>query len=676
MPSATVVRSIEGMADEEMDQVSVRLSATWVAVGALAGLAMAAAACSSPSGTTSVMVLPTPTATATPMPPSATPSPTPERTLQQPTPVTPATPTAAPTPTPTPRVHDVAEIPEPPDADLVNLVLRFRDIAPGAPLLAPDPGNEVLEAGRVDAFSVLDLNEEIPYTIQAELRYVSPHAYWYFDVGQDEETSGLESIAARFENEVYAVVTEALGTEWGEDPSPGQRIVLLHTPIEGAAGYYSAKDDFSTEVHPDSNERKILYLDAALRLGSDSYYGTVAHELQHAIHRRADRTEETWVNEGMAEVARSLTGRFLPFAESYLRAPESSVVHWARRPKSAAPNYGGAGLFLSYVVSHYGGEAAARGLLEEQADGIAGVEAYLEGAAGGVSFDRVFQDWSVANLLNLEDGLYSHPGVDLPPPAIITLGQEERARTFTVPQYGVSYVKLEGDLLIFEGAETVEIVPHGQGCWWSNSGDSIHTSLTRSFNLTGASEATLDLRLWYDIETSWDYAYVTASADGGLTWEILVGALGSPANPVGNALGPGYTGATGEWVWDSVDLSEFAGGDVLVRLEYVTDEAVTADGLCVSNVRIPELGYDYEASSGGGGWEADGFVQVLGPLDQQYSVRVVAWDEERRNVGMQGPAARRPEPRPAEHCCPAGALRRGCGGGNPHDAQDAPGGHL
>ena len=87
----------------------------------------------------------------------------------------PATPLATPTPTPSPtlRFHDIAEIPEPPDADLVDLVQRFRDIAPGAPLLAPDPGDEVLEAGRVDAFSVLDLNKEVPYTVQAELMYVS-----------------------------------------------------------------------------------------------------------------------------------------------------------------------------------------------------------------------------------------------------------------------------------------------------------------------------------------------------------------------------------------------------------------------------------------------------------------------------------------------------------------------
>ena len=40
MPSATVVRSIEEMADKEMGQFSARSLATLAAVGALAGLAM------------------------------------------------------------------------------------------------------------------------------------------------------------------------------------------------------------------------------------------------------------------------------------------------------------------------------------------------------------------------------------------------------------------------------------------------------------------------------------------------------------------------------------------------------------------------------------------------------------------------------------------------------------
>ena len=613
-----------------------------------AGLVALVAACRSPAGTTSVEQLPTATPTAAPKltatsaPPSETPTPrltptSPGPTPAGPTPTVAPTPTPAPTmtpvPTPTPRFHEREEIPEPPDADLIDLVQRFRDLAAGTPLLAPDPGEEVLKAGRIDTFSVLNLIEETPYNIEAELRFVSPHAYWYFDVDADVDTRNIVAIAARFEDEVYKTVTDVLGIEWAADPSPGQRTVLLHTPVDGAAAYYSSKDDFSTDVHPDSNERKVLYLDTALRLGSESYYGTVAHELQHAIHQRADPSEETWVNEGMAEVARSLTGRSLVFARSYLLSPNSSVVNWASRPKSVGPNYGASSLFLSYLLGHYGGNEGAKALLDESADGIDGVEAYLQKTEQGVTFNEVFEDWAVANLFDLDSGLYSFPNLEVRPPAIASLIEGDN--TFSLPQFGVAYVKLEGDLITFKGGESADIVPYEEGCWWSNAGDSIDTALTRSFDLTNVSEATLRLRLWYNIEKSWDYAYVTVSTDGGASWTIIPGDLASPGNPVGNALGTGYTGATGGYVWDTVDLSAFAGREIMVRLEYVTDESTTADGLCVAGIQLPELGYDYEVSSGGGGWDAEGFFRISRPLEQQFSVQVVAWDEGRKNVGVQ-----------------------------------------
>lgn len=609
-----------------------------------AGLMALVVACSSPAGTTFVEQLPTatPTAVATLAPPNRTPSPSPTPTSPRSTPAGPtltlaSTPTPRPTntpvPYPTPRFHEPDEIPEPPDADLIDLVLRFRELAAGTPLLAPDPGDEVLMPGRIDTFSVLNLIEETPYDIQAELRFVSPHAYWYFDVAVDVDTRNMVVIAARFEDEVYKTVTDVLGIEWAVEPSPGQRIVLLHTPVDGAAAYYSSKDDFSTHVHPDSNERKILYLDTALRLGSEPYYGTVAHELQHAIHERADPSEETWVNEGMAEVARNLTGRDLVFAPSYLLAPSSSVVNWASRPKSVGPNYGASSLFLSYLLGHYGGNEGARALLDEPADGIDGVEAYLQKTEQGLSFDEVFEDWAVANLFDLNSGVYAFPNLEVRPPAISSLIEGDN--TFSLPQYGVAYVKLEGDLLTFEGGDSVDIVPHEEGCWWSNAGDSIDTTLTRAFDLTDVSEATLRLRLWYNIEKSWDYAYVTVSSDGGVSWTIAPGSLASFGNPVGNTLGPGYTGATDGYVRDTVDLSAFAGGEVMVRLEYVTDESTTADGLCVSRIQLPELDYNYEVSSGSGGWDAEGFFRISRPLEQRFSVQVVAWDEGRKNVGVQ-----------------------------------------
>ena len=61
----------------------------------------------------------------------------------------------------------------------------------------------------------------------------------------------------------------------------------------------------------------------------------------------------------------------------------------------------------------------------------------------------------------------------------------------------------------------------GRGLWWSNRADGLDSTLTRRFDLTGASSATLRFNLWYDTERDFDYLYVLASADGGTTWQLI-----------------------------------------------------------------------------------------------------------------------------------------------------------
>ena len=99
--------------------------------------------------------------------------------------------------------------------------------------------------------------------------------------------------------------------------------------------------------------------------------------------------------------------------------------------------------------------------------------------------------------------------------------------------------------------------------------------------------------VWYEIEEGWDYAYVEASDDDGRTWHILEGQHTTTENPSGNAYGPGYTGSSDEWLRESIDLTPFAGGPVLLRFEYVTDDAVYLDGLLIDDLSIPELDLEY-----------------------------------------------------------------------------------
>jgi hypothetical protein len=142
-------------------------------------------------------------------------------------------------------------------------------------------------------------------------------------------------------------------------------------------------------------------------------------------------------------------------------------------------------------------------------------------------------------------------------------------------------------------------------------------------DLTGVDSATLRFWMWHRIEEFWDYAYVAVSTDGGLRWEALEGERTSIEDALGNALGPGYTGATDGWVEERIDLTPFAGQPVQLRFEYVTDDSVNGDGWCVDDISIPELGYTDDVESNGE-WTAEGFVRVIGNrIVQPYLVSLV-----------------------------------------------------
>jgi len=152
-------------------------------------------------------------------------------------------------------------------------------------------------------------------------------------------------------------------------------------------------------------------------------------------------------------------------------------------------------------------------------------------------------------------------------------------------------------------------------------------TLTRAFDLSEVESVTLEFWTWYDIEENWDYAYVEVSTDGGQTWEILQAPSTTDYNPNGNSFGWAYTGMSGggeepRWIREEVDLSDYVGGEVLIRFEYITDDAVNHPGFTVDDIWIPELDYDYDAESVDG-WEAEGFIRMENILPQRWIVQVI-----------------------------------------------------
>ena len=279
-----------------------------------------------------------------------------------------------------------------------------------------------------------------------------------------------------------------------------------------------------------------------------------------------------------------------------------------------------------------------------------GVESYLK--QYGVSFTDVFADWTVANYLDAKldrtDGADDDRSLDAYryPNRSVSLSRVTKIdgdfeQTVTQPQLTARYYDLrlpDGDALVeFTGDKTVPQVPtdchSGLHCWWSGSGDMIDTTLEREFDLSGVDEATLEFRMWHDIEEDWDYAYASVSTDGGKTWTTLDGDHTTREDPLGANYGAGFTGVSGggraaKWVRERMDLSDYAGKEsVLLRFEYITDDGVNLGGILIDDISIPQLAFTDDAETARD-WQANGFHRTDNTLDQGFVVQLIEFHKD------------------------------------------------
>lgn len=519
-----------------------------------------------------------------------------------------------------------------PTRDLFAIAQRLGTAAQGGePLERTVPADpDCCSVGHQQRFFVTDLYAERVYTIQATLRVVSENAYWYVDetVADDVSDARIGGVADAFEGRIRPVIVGNVGDIWRPGVDNDARLTVLNAPLNGAAGYFGASDEFPRATHPYSNQREMIYMDTGvLRYGGDAYLSVLAHEFQHAVHWHLDAGEDVWVNEGMSEMAAHLAGYRLSFARDFLEAPETQLNFWPDNPSKTAPHYGAASLFTAYIAQHYGGHEGLSELAREQGDGVNGVERYL--AQFGATFAQVFEDWVIANYLDADKGKYGYAEFDTQALRVESV-ETDIVETRAQPQLSARYYDIrfqDGDALVrFDGNALVKQVNtdcrSGRFCYWSGAGDSVDTLLEREFDLSDTDDATLEFWMWRDIETDWDYGYVSASADGGATWALLEGEHTTRSNPLGNNFGAGVTGKGG-WARERMDLSAYAGeSGVIVRFEYITDEGVNLDGWVIDDIGIPQIGYLDDAESGGE-WRADGFGRIDNRLRQTFAVQII-----------------------------------------------------
>lgn len=549
--------------------------------------------------------------------PTATTAPTPSPTAGAP-------PGAVLTPMPTPPALLAADIPKPPDADRFDLARRYLGVE-SAPL-PPERLYRDEAAGRRETFTLLDVAALEPYQVAATLRRVGEHALWYVEDGLDVEDDALEETARRYDATIHPGVFRL--TAPGHS-FPGRLTIVVARLRGGVAGYVTELDTLPKAVYPHSNERAALMMHLGAPIDSEGFSGTLAHELQHAVHRLDDDAEEGWLNEGLSEYAvRALNLRAFPFFP-YLDAPESSLTDWPLALSGAAPNYAGASLFFTYLASRVGGAAPLAELSAEQRDGVEAVDALVRRELPGADFEDIFGDWIASNVARAAEGKYVNP-FSARKASVARWVEHPGELTGRAPQFGAWYLGVDAPQplqVVFEGRTRTPVVPdpppEGDFCWWGNAADGANARLTREFDLTGMASATLRFSHWHEIEEGWDYAYVSASRDGE-RWEALPATRTTAANPLGIAFGPAYTGASGGWTDAEASLDDYAGGVAHVRFEYITDESTHGAGWCIDAIKLAEAGYTDGAEDDLGGWMTEGFVRLpKGGVEQPYALRVV-----------------------------------------------------
>ncbi len=546
------------------------------------------------------------------------------------------TPSASPIAGPAPASIDELDAVLVPRRDLVTLAHAYGRTQSRARVVRTTPLPD--QVGTQTDFWVWDWSADRFYTTTATLHLALDHVLMYVENGLAFALADLEHAARDFNDRIYPRTRALFGSEWTPGIDGDARITILNAHMRGAGGYFSITDEVPRSAMRFSNEREMFYMNvASLPLGPPAYRAVLAHELQHMIAWPHQQQATTWLNEGLSELAEQLN-RYQPLgdAEAFLRAPDLPLTGWGDKPDVSAAHYTAAYLFLAYAYERHGTALDLQQLVRDGAgkrlDRFA--EQFRKERPSPESFDALFADWAVANLIDEADvaaGRWSYP--QLPHP-VQPVALDATTIVSDVAQYGADYLRFppasRPRVLHFDGSDQVGIVParpEGGVSWWSNRGDDMVTTLTGAFDLTPLQAATLQFRIWYDLQADYDYGFVSASTDGGSTWRTLPGRYTTTEDPAGANYGYGYTGMSGteqpDWRDEVIDLTRVAGQQVLIRFSVVNDDSVHHQGMLVDAMRIPELDFEDDAEQAHTGWQAAGWVRTNNRLPQRWQLRLV-----------------------------------------------------
>jgi hypothetical protein len=116
------------------------------------------------------------------------------------------------------------------------------------------------------------------------------------------------------------------------------------------------------------------------------------------------------------------------------------------------------------------------------------------------------------------------------------------------------------------------------------------TTLTLTEEIELPADLKPKLGFWtkFDIESDWDCGQVEITSDGGSSWKAIGGehsniGTGDGEQPQGE---PVYDGIQNIWVYEVLDLEEYAGENVKLRFTFNSDTYITQDGWYIDDIKV------------------------------------------------------------------------------------------
>ena len=540
---------------------------------------------------------------------------------------------------PDPAILALLETTRIPVADVAELAGRLGGRSRIAAAF-PVPAHTTPDLGSQELFWISNMHGD-RFQVEASLRLATPHARMWVQDGLDVNLPDLVALSRSLDGQINPNLLQLFG---GEPPLGEGPVDIIFSDRLGRrlAGYFSPNDVLHSSIFETSNGRWMIVMNADRIKGADPLAGLLAHELQHLIHWGFDSDESAWLQEGFSHFALRLLGYDAgPGPSAYLSQPDLQLNAWPLEGFRSGHN-GAASLLITYLYDRFGpqftevlGRHAENGL--EALDAVLLEESLWDSMRGQVlTTEDVVMDWGLANYLQLEAGSYAYgEDRDLARAEVTEFISrcEGSSTDHRVSQYGFDYIRVQCETasqLEFSGAPSSRLLPthaySGEYFFWSNRGDQADMTLTREFDFTDVvGPLTLRFWTWYELEKDFDFVYLLVSENGG-GWSFLQTTSGSPkGESAGMKLGWGFSGINrrDEWSRQTVDLSEFAGKQVSLRFEYVTDASRTGEGFLIDNISVVETGYFSDFEDGNGGWHGDGFIRVSNAIPQSFRAAIL-----------------------------------------------------